>query len=200
MSDSVLMLNHEETVMWKVPALKPLDQEPTPTTAENVATFPSLLRRGTKRAHWGQLSDWYCNKREYILDIFSKASPGSETFVVSRYKMASRMPPSQPSTSTVRIPDEPCLVFQRELPFSLDISNPALQYRCCEDDLVGCSISKDGLLEYVSVSGKRPDSFAHVAMKLKHEMDSVADYSVCPLSGKICYATDENELEVADLF
>ncbi|KAF5357140.1 hypothetical protein D9756_006812 [Leucocoprinus leucothites] len=96
-SNSVLLLNHEETVMWRIPDLKPADQEPSATVAENVFSFPSLLGSGmTKTAHWGLLCDWYWNKREPFLDIFSRTSPASKSHTMSRFKLAS---PSEASSS-----------------------------------------------------------------------------------------------------
>lgn len=199
-SDAILLLNHAETIVWRIPELKPLDQDPTPTTNDNIFLFPSLLGRGNmKMAHWGALNDWYWNKRDPFLDVFSKTSPGGKAFTMTRYKLTSSAPQSIPVTQSSK-PSGPSLTFHQALAFDLDISNPTLQYRYCEGDLVACSISKDVVLGYVSISGKDPGSFAHVKMKLEHEMNGILDYSVCPLAGRICYVTDENEIEVADLF
>ncbi|KAJ3560496.1 hypothetical protein NP233_g10802 [Leucocoprinus birnbaumii] len=140
--DSVLLLNHEETVVWKIPDLKPLDQEPNATVADNVLSFPSLLGSGTtKTAHWGLLCDWYWNKRESFLDVFSKINPGSKLHTMSRFKLASPtdalLPQSSSSSSSA--PSTllgPSLSFKHGLSYNLDISNPTLKYRYCEGDLV----------------------------------------------------------------
>jgi hypothetical protein len=153
--------------------------------------------------HRGLLSDWYWNKRESFLDVFSQASPGSKAYTISRFKLTSASASSQLSASSTSesLPVcGPSLSFKHGLDSSLEIINPTLKYRYCEGDLVACSVSKNGVLGYVSILGREPESFVHVGIQLKHAMDCVVNYSVCPLSGRFCYATDENEIEIADLF
>lgn len=203
-SDAVFLLNHEETIVWKIPELKPMDEPPAPTPAENVYTFPSIMGSGSmKMCHYGALNDWHWNKREFLLDVFCKVDPSGTTSTMTRYKL---VPPFSSSSSSSNPtpyssqPVGPSQIFQHTLESDLGISNVNMQYRYCEGDLVACSISKDEVLGYVSVSGKDPETFAHVTMKLKHSMGRVMDYSLCPLAGKVCYVTDENEVELADLF
>jgi len=200
-SDAVFLLNHEETVVWRIPELKPVNQAPIPTPAENILSFPSVLGSGsTKMCHYGALSDWHWSKRESFLDIFCKANPGGHVFTMARYKLVPPFPSPSTSTPHSDIPAGPSQLFHHTLASDLSISNTTLQYQYCEGDLVACSISKDAVVGYISISGKDPETFAHVAMRLKHDMSNIMDYSVCPLAGKVCYVTDENEIELVDLF
>ncbi|KAF9446036.1 hypothetical protein P691DRAFT_777138 [Macrolepiota fuliginosa MF-IS2] len=194
-SDAVLLLSHEETIVWKIPGLKPFDQEPTATTEEDVRSFPSLLGGWLKMTLWGALDDWYWNTRESFLDIFFMDKSAGKATSMSRYQLASPSPPS----SNVGKSTEPSLSFRHSPGSDVDISNLALQYRCCEGDLVACSISSDAQLGYVSISGGEPRNFARVTVKLKHDMTSIVAYSICPLAGRVCYVTEENEIHVADL-
>lgn len=197
-SDSVFLLNHEETIVWRIPELKPIDQPSVPTPTENVFPFPSILGSGnTKMCHHGAMGDWHWGKQEPSLDIFCKASPCGSASTMTRYKLVPPLPSPSPDSNLLAGPSQ---IFHNTLASDLGISNTTLEYRYCEGDLVACSISKDAVLGYISISGKDPEAFAHVAMKLKHDMSSIMDYSVCPLAGKVCYVTDENEVELVDLF
>ena len=191
-ADSVVFLDHTEMIVWKTPDLKPLNQEPDVVVEQQVFSFSSLLGSGTSEVGielCGRLCDWYWNMQEVILDICSQTNK-SGPYTISRCKLSSQF---WSSTSTCP------RLLKRAVVGDLDIPDPALTYRFCEDSLIACSTSLSTDL-YLTISGEEPESFVHIGMHLEHPMNCVKEYSLCPLSGRICYVTDADELEIADLF
>lgn len=191
-ADSVVFLDYTEMIVWKTPDLKPLNQEPDVVVEQQVFSFSSLLGSGTSEVGielCGRLCDWYWNMQEVILDICSQTNK-SGAYTISRCKLSSQF---WSSTSTCP------RLLKRAVVGDLDIPDPALTYRFCEDSLIACSTSLSTDL-YLTISGEEPESFVHIGMHLEHPMNCVKEYSLCPLSGRICYVTDADELEIAHLF
>jgi len=193
--DSVVFLDYDEMIIWKIPDLKPLTQQPSVVIEQvvdhRIFSSSSLLGGGVSGVvidFCGRLSDWYWNKQQVVLGIRSVTS---EPYTILRFKPSSHF---WPSASTGRL-------LCKKTVFSLpqNTPNPASIYRLCEDSLIAC-FPLTGRDLIVSISGEEPESVVHLIMRLQHPMNRVREFSFCPLSGRMCYITNVNELEIADLF
>jgi len=193
--DSIVFLDHEEMIIWKMPDVRSLSQRPS-VVAGNVdhrILSPSSLAgvggiaSETVIDFCSRLCDWYWNKQQIVLGIYPLAKP----YVISHFKLS---PDLWSSASTDRALCEQTVYLNAPV-----TPDAATIYRLCEDSLVACYRSVGTDLA-VSVRRQVPESLVYLRMRMQHPMNRVKEYSFCPVSGRICYVTYENELEVADLF
>jgi len=193
--DSVVFLDYEEMIIWKVSDLKPLAQQPNAVVEQvvdhHIFSSSSLLGGGVSGVvidFCGRLTDWYWNKQQVVLGIRSLTS---EPYTILRFKLSSHF---WSSASTGRLLCKKSVFSNPQI-----TPDTASMYRFCEDSLIACS-PLTGRDLIVSIWGEEPESVIHLRMRLQHPMNRVKEFSFCPLPGRMCYVTNVNRLEIADLF
>jgi len=185
-------------MIWKIPDLRSVTQQPNVVIEQMVEhcifSSSSLLGGGVSEVvidFCGRLCDWYWHKQQVILGIRSLTS---ELYTMLYFKLSPYFWSSASTRSTGRL-----LCEKTVFSHLLYTPNTVLIYRPCEDSLIACS-PLTGADFIVSISGEKPNVPIHLKMHLHPPIKRVKNFSFCSLSGRMCYITNANELEIADLF
>ena len=183
--DSVVLMNKEETVVWKAPSS---------ADSETVSLFPPLLNIESGRKWTAVLHDWYWDKKESFIDTFTQSTNGAteDVDILERHKFSTASVSPHSRTS-------PSLSFRQDVPAKQFNKKDLLRYSICEGQLVCCTICKNGC---VTISGDEPGTFMQVRLCLEAENDTeyVWGGSFCATTGRCCYVVGDNRIAIVNLF
>lgn len=137
----------------------------------------------------GGLCDWYTGSRQPLMFDMWEKSPGTGYFEFTRVHVDTQHPPKVTSTA-------PAQLTLR----NADSRPSCTAYRACGDNTVVAWNDSDNILCHTG--GLAPHSKVNLVTTLLDIKDVVSrEFSLCPISGRLCYVDPETcDVRVVDFF